>query len=262
MLPSNGTNKKDFQFRSDDMYPEMNIYNLALNRYSEEASGVSRGLRIHFPLNLLQPGSVCTLPAGKRYGFVAFKMTEQSTSMLPIFDLVFKSHRVKGHNVYLFLLFYFFFFLCFSQILSTLSSLSSFSVLVNLAIAATKQHQQQSFWLKALHLQLVQACCTISWSCAYIAVGYLGVPNLTPEPAASVWACLQGCASQWDFRLGFQWNRHFSECSSGILKQHFPGILFMEISGLKLGVIILTQSLNVFIPASGTGNILMNHINV
>lgn len=42
----------------------------------------------------------------------------------------------------------------------------------------------------------------------------------------------------------------------------FPGILFMEISGLKLGVIILTQSLYIFIPASGTGNILMNHRNV
>lgn len=66
---------------------------------------------------------------------------------------------------------------------------------------------------------------------------------LPQEPAASVWAWLQGCANQWDFRLDFQWNKHFNECRSSILKQHFPGILFMEISGLKLSVLILTQSL-------------------
>lgn len=64
------------------------------------------------------------------------------------------------------------------------------------------------------------------------------------------------------FQVGFPMNQTLSECSSGILKQHFPGILFMEVSGLKLGVVILTQFLYIFIPASVTGNILMKHRNL
>lgn len=51
-LCSNGTKKKDFQLGSDDIYPEMNVYILALNSYSEQASRVSWGLT-PFPLNLL-----------------------------------------------------------------------------------------------------------------------------------------------------------------------------------------------------------------
>ena len=91
-LPSNGTNKKDFQLRSDDMYPEMNIYILVLNRYAKQARRVSRGLRTPFHLNLLQPGSACTLLAGKRCGFGVFKTMEGSTQTLPIPDRALKPH--------------------------------------------------------------------------------------------------------------------------------------------------------------------------
>lgn len=154
MLPSNGTNKKDFQFRSDDMYLEMNIYNLSLNRYSQQASRVSRGLTRSFPLNLLQPGSVCPLPAGKRCGLVAFKMMEQSTLMLPTFDWVFKSHWIKGHNIYLFLIFFLLSFFVFYK-LSALSSFSSSSVLVILLLSSSNTAMPPvSVLLKALHLQL------------------------------------------------------------------------------------------------------------
>lgn len=106
MLPSNGTNKKGFQLRSDHMYLERNIYILVLNRYSEQTRRVSRGLRTPFPLNLLQPGSACTLLAGKRCGFGVFKMMEGSTLMLPVFDWVLKPHWVKRHNTYFFLFFF------------------------------------------------------------------------------------------------------------------------------------------------------------
>lgn len=253
-LPRNGTNKKDFQLRSDDMYPERNIYILVLNRYSEQESRVSKGLRTPFLLNLLQPGSVCTLLAGKICGFGVFKMMEGSTLILPVFDWVLKPHWAKRHSTYLFL-----FFFSFPE-----SSLPCLPLLPLQfwSIHTEQQHQQQSFSLKALALQLGQASPIIGRSCAYIPVSYLAVPNLVPKSAASIWAWFQGCASQWDFRLGFQWNMHFSGCSSDILKQHFSGFLFTEISGLQPGVVIMTQSLYIFIPASGTGDILMNHINV
>lgn len=193
MLPSNGTNKKDFQFRSDDMYPEMNIYNLALNRYSEQASRVSRGLRTHFPLNLLQPGSVCTLPAGKRDGLVAFNMMEQSTLMLPTFDLVFKSHWVKGHNVYLFLFFFFsfFFLLFFTNLVCPVLLFFLFSF----GQFTTEQQQQSNTSNKASRSKR----CIFSW-CRLVAQSveaelilhwviwvFLILPQ---EPAASVWAWL------------------------------------------------------------------------
>lgn len=55
---------------------------------------------------------------------------------------------------------------------------------------------------------------------------------------------------------------HLSGCNSDIPKQHFLGIPFTEISGQQPGVIIVKQSLYVFIPASVTGGILMNHRNV
>lgn len=42
-LPRNGTNKKDFQLRSDDMYPERNIYILVLNRYQSKKAESARG---------------------------------------------------------------------------------------------------------------------------------------------------------------------------------------------------------------------------
>lgn len=81
MLPRNGTNK-NFQLRSDDMYPEMNIYALVLNRYSEQASRVSRGQRAPFSLSLLWPGDAGTLLVGKRCSVGVFHVVEGTTPML------------------------------------------------------------------------------------------------------------------------------------------------------------------------------------
>lgn len=225
---------------------------------SEQESRVSKGLRTPFLLNLLQPGSACTLLAGKRCGFGVFKTMEGSTLILPVFDWVLKPHWAKRHNTYLFL----FSFLFLSLLCPSLSRVFLFFLFSFGQFTTEQQHQKQSFSLKALALQLGQASPIIGGSCACIPVSYLAVPNLVPKSAASIWAWLQGCASQWDFRLGFQWNVHFSGCSSDILKQHFSGFLFTEISGLQPGVLIMTQSLYICIPASGTGDILMNHINV
>lgn len=135
-LPSNWTKKKDFQLRSDDVYPEMKIYILVLNRYSEQASRVSWELRTPFPLNLLQPGSACTLLAGKRCEFGLFQTMEGSTLVLPTFDWVLKPHWIKRHNTYL--LFIFFFFLNFVESsLTCLSHLLQFWSIHNGATTAT-----------------------------------------------------------------------------------------------------------------------------
>lgn len=119
MLPRNGTNK-NFQLRSDDMYPEMNIYALVLNRYSEQASRVSRGQRAPFSLSLLWPGDAGTLLVGKRCSVGVFHVVEGTTPMLHLLHWVLTG--IKPISVALF----FFFF---PQVFSALSSSSS--VIVN-----------------------------------------------------------------------------------------------------------------------------------
>lgn len=140
MLPRNGTNK-NFQLRSDDMYPEMNIYALVLNRYSEQASRVSRGQRAPFSLSLLWPGDAGTLLVGKRCSVGVFHVVEGTTPMLHLLHWVLTG--IKPISVALFFFFFPTSFLC------PVFPFFSYS-----QFAGEQPQQQLSFCLKALTLQL------------------------------------------------------------------------------------------------------------
>lgn len=168
--PSNGTNKKDFQLWSDDMYLEINIYIPVLNRYSEQASRVSRGLRTPFPWNLLQPGSVCTLLEGNRRGFGVFKVMEGI-------------HTDVTHIW-----------------LSTQTSLGK-----KVSLLLNNNGNNKVSPLK--HWLFRQASSIVGHSCFYIAVGFLAVPNPVPRVSCYCMGLTSRICQSMGFQAGFPMKR-------------------------------------------------------